>query len=79
MNSLCLGLAKKRHQVVDVGVDVAVGQKPQEMKGPPFPAELRQLLPCGRLKNHAACNALSHQLGPLGVDLAAAKGIMPNL
>ena len=75
-----LGMAQQGQQMADIGVDVAVGQQAQEVHGlAVLDAVLRQVDPGGRREQRAVLNALAHQLGALGVDLAAAEGVVTHL
>ena len=79
-DAVFLGMAQQRKEVMDVGMDIAVGEQPQEMHGLViFHAVFGEILPSGRAEQRTILNALPHQLGALGVDLAAAKGVVANL
>ena len=73
-------MAQQGQQVADVGMDVAVGQQADEVHGlAVFHAVFRQIHPGFRREQLAVFDALAHQLGALGVDLAAAEGVVANL
>ena len=80
LDAVFLSMAKQSEEVMDVGMDIAVGEQPQEMHGLViFHAVFGEILPSGRAEQRTILNALPHQLGALGVDLAAAKGVVANL
>ena len=74
-----VGLLQHGDQVGDVGVDVAVGQQTQEMQRLAGQGIVQQLLPGFALIERAVFDGLADQLGALGIDLAAAKGIVAHL
>ena len=80
LDAVFLSMAKQSEEVMDVGMDIAVGEQTQEMHGLViFHAVFGEILPSGRAEQRTILNALPHQLGALGVDLAAAKGVVANL
>ena len=79
MDALGLGLLEHGDEVADIGMHVAIGQKADEVHGGmAVLAVIGQLAPGGRYKNLAAFDGLIHQLGALGIDLAAAKGVVAH-
>ena len=60
-------------------MNVAVGQQAQEMQGMAVLCIGNQVLPGLGPEHGAAFDALLHQLRALGVDLAAAQGIVAHL
>ena len=80
LDALGLAAVQQGEQVVDVGMDVAVGQQAQEVEG--FALLLRvgrQILPDLGLEDQSGLNGLVYQLGALGIDLAAAEGVVADL
>ena len=59
-------------------MDVAVGQQAQEVQGLAVLGVGGQLLPGLGLEQRAGLDALGDQLGALGVDLAAAEGVVAH-
>ena len=78
LDAFGLGLFQHSKEVGDVGVDVAVGQQAQEMKGLAVLGVFGQLLPGLGLEESAGFNALGDQLGALSIDLAAAEGVVAH-
>ena len=79
-DALGLGLLEHGDEVADIGVHVAIGQQADEMHGRvAVLAVIGQLAPGGGGENLAAVDGLVHQLGTLGIDLAAAQGVMAHL
>ena len=80
LDALGVGLTQQGDQVVDVGMDVAVGQQAQEVHGLAlFLGVGSQLLPGLGLVDGAVLNGLADQLGTLGVDLTTAQSIVADL
>ena len=74
-----LGTSDQRLQVIDVRVDIAIGQQAQEVHRSMILALVYQFLPglCG--KHISAFDGLVYQLCALAVDLAAAQCIVADL
>ena len=80
LDAVFLGMAQQGEEVMNVGMDVAVGKKPQEMHGlVVFHAVSGEIHPSGRAEQRTILDALPHQFGALGVDLAAAEGVVADL
>ena len=60
-------------------MDVAIGQQAQEMQGMAGNGVGQQLLPGSGLIQRAGLNGLADELRALGINLAAAQGIVANL
>ena len=60
-------------------MDVAIGQQAQEMQGMAGNGVGQQLLPGSGLIQRAGLNGLADELRALGINLAAAQGIVSNL
>ena len=61
-------------------MDVAVGQQAQEVEGLALLLRVgRQILPDLGLEDQSGLDGLVHQLGALGIDLAAAEGVVADL
>ena len=75
--SLCL--LQQGDQVGNIGVDIAVGQKTQEMHSLAGLSVIYQVDPCGRCEQAAIFNGFAYQLCTLRVNLAAAQSIVANL
>ena len=74
-----MGLPQHGDQVGDIGVDIAVGQQAQEMERLSGQSVGQQLFPGFALIQGAVFNGLADQLRALGINLAAAKGIVAHL
>ena len=74
-----MSLAQQGDQVMDVGVDVAVGQQTQKVHGLAAVGIGNQLLPGFGSVQGAVCDGLAHQLRALRIDLTAAQGIVAHL
>ncbi len=79
LHAILLCLAQQGDEVGDVRVDVAVGQQSQKVHGLAANRVGGELLPGLGLEESAVFDGLAHQLGSLGVDLAAAQGVMSHL
>ena len=79
LHALGVGLPQQGDEVGDVGVDVAVGQQAQKVHGLAGNRVGHQVLPGAGGVQRAVFDGLSHQLGALRVDLAAAQGIVAHL
>ena len=60
-------------------MDVAIGQQAQEVQGMAGNSVGQQLLPGRGLRQRAGLNGLADELRALGINLAAAQGIVANL
>ena len=65
--------------MMDVGVDIAVGQQAQKMHGLAGNGVGHQLLPGGGCVQRAVFDGLAHQLGALRIDLTAAQCVVTHL
>ena len=74
-----MGSLQKGNQVADVGVDVAVGQQAQKVHGLAGLGIFHQVNPGVGGKQGAVFDGLANQLRTLGVNLAAAQGIVTYL
>ena len=79
LGTLLVGLTQHGDQVGDVGMDVAIGQQSQEVQGMAGNGVGQQLLPGSGLIQRAGLNGLADELRALGINLAAAQGIVSNL
>ena len=79
LHALGLGLPQQGNQMMDVGVDIAVGQQTQKMHGLAGNSVGHQLLPGFRSVQRAVFDGLAHQLGTLRIDLAAAQCVVTHL
>ena len=79
-DALGAGLADQGLELVDVGVDVAVGEQADEVHDAAGRAHvLDEALPDRGGKDLAALDRLVDELGALGIDLAGAEGVVPDL
>ena len=75
-----LGLHDERLEVIDVGVDVAVGKKTEEVqRGFMLADVVHDLLPGAAFEQLAAFDGLADEGRSLVIDLARANGIMSHL
>ena len=74
------GLFQHRDQVADIGMHIAVRQQAQKMQRlAVFQAIVRQVFPGLGLEQAAVFDGFAHELCALGIDLAAAQRIVPDL
>ena len=79
-NALLLGLHQHGLQVVDVGVDVTVGEETQEVEGGVVLLHTAdEGLPGVGGEHLARLDGLGDQLGTLGEDLTCAEGVVAHL
>ena len=79
-DALLLGLHNHCLEVVDVGVDIAVRKKPQEMQGGvPILYVGDQRAPRVGGKHFAGLDGLADQLGALRKNLTGTEGVVPDL
>ena len=79
LHTLGVGLPQQGDQVVDIGVDVAVGQQAQEVHSLPGQGIGNQILPGFRSVQSAIFDGLAHQFGALRVDLTTAQRVVTDL
>ena len=79
LHAFLVGLAQQGDQVMDIGMDVAVGQQAQEVHGLAGQSVGHQVLPGLGGIERPVFNGLAHQLGALRINLAAAKGVVAHL
>ena len=79
LHALGVGLPQQGDEVMNVGMDVAVGQQAQEVHGLTGLGIGHQILPGGGSIQCAVFDGFPHQLGALRVDLTAAEGIVSHL
>ena len=78
-DSLGFDLSQQDQQVIDMGMDVAVGQQPEEMEGPirGFHA-VHEFVPGVALKDAAGRDRFVDQLGTLAIDLTGAQRVVSD-
>ena len=80
LDALGLRLPQHRLEVVDVAVDVAVGEQADEVqRGLVRQDAVGDLAPAGVLENRAGCDGVTHQRRALLEDAAAADGVVADL
>ena len=70
---------KKSIQLVDMAVDIAVGNHADEMDRPAGQADFFQLLPGNAFKDPSGLDGLVDKFGPLGKHPARTQSIMADL
>jgi len=79
LDALLLGLCEHALEVVDVGVDVAVGEQPDEMQRGAVVLDVGdQFLPGFALVESARSDGLGNERGALVEDAAAADGVVAD-
>ena len=65
--------------MIDVAMDVSVGNHSYQVQGPAVQGATEYLLPCLAFKYLSGCNGFTHQFGALREDSSGAKGVVPHL
>ena len=79
LHAFLLGLREHAFEVIDVGVDVAVGEEADEVESGAMSLDVGDhLLPGGALVERAGVDRFGDQRGPLVIDAAAADGVVAD-